>query len=337
MTQSYRLHHLFQKYLRNQCSAEETEELMGLLNDMEDDELDAPMKALWERARENQLTQEIDWDRMLTEVMNSEESLVTIQQTRRRNFRRLWINVAAAAAILVFISVGVNYFIYQHNNSLLAYAEKDIPVKQTDSILLDDGSKIVLDAGSSLRYPKHFNGKTREVFLEGQAIFDVAHDPNKPFIVHSGQLKTIVLGTKFVVTAYPGAERMSVTVLSGKVSVQETVSKKITTLLPNQQAVFNVKNNSFNASHIASVESETVWQQGRMGFDDASLPEVAAEIYRHYGIHVKLANSNLVNCHISIVLGNDSIDNVLRTITSLTNSNFKYQDGDIVLYGEGCK
>jgi len=337
MTQSYRLQHLFQKYLRNECSEDELVELTQMLNEMDDDELDAPMKALWERSKDKVAEHNVDWEKMLHEVTGSEESLVIVNQTKKRNFRRLWFNVAAAAAILIFISIGINYYLYQRNSQpKLTYTEAKIPVKKTQEIILEDGSKITLNAGSKLRYPEQFSGKTREVYLEGEALFDVAHDANKPFIVHSGQLRTIVLGTTFNISAYPGAEKMQVTVISGKVSVQETVSKKITTLLPNQRAVFNTKTEQFVSNTVTTVEPETAWQQGRMGFDDASLVEVAAQFYRQYGVHIKLENPKLANCRISIVLNNDSVDNLLKTITSLTNSNYKYHGDEVILYGEGC-
>lgn len=337
MTQSYRLQHLFQKYLRNECSEPELVELTHLLNEMEDDELDAPLKALWERSKDKTSGQHIDWDQMLQEVKASEDNLITLGQNKTRHHRRLWLNVAAAAIVLICLSVGLNYYLYHRNDSLkLTYTETRIPVKHTKEIILEDGSRITLNAGSNLRYPERFSGKTREVYLEGEALFDVAHDPDKPFIVHSGQLKTIVLGTTFNISAYPGAEKMQVTVISGKVSVQETVSKKITTLLPNQKAVFNTKTAQFLANDIKSTDAETAWQQGRIGFDDASLAEVAAQFYRQYGVHIKLGNPNLANCRISIVLSNDSVDNLLKTIASLSNAQYKYQGDEVILYGPGC-
>ena len=79
------------------------------------------------------------------------------------------------------------------------------------------------------------------------------------------------------------------------------------------------------------------WREGRIGFDDASLADVAIQFYRRYGVHVKLENPSLAKCHISIVLNNDSVDNLLKTITSLTNSNYKYHGDEVIIYGEGCK
>jgi len=337
MTQTYRLQHLFQKYLRNDCTGQELEELTGLLNEMDDDELDAPMKALWERSKDKQPEHQVDWLKMYREVTSSEESLVTVNQTKRRNFRRLWINVAAAAIVLIVLSIGINYYLVKRNNQpRLTYTEQSVPVKKTQIILLSDGSKITLNAGSSLRYPESFNGKTREVYLDGEAMFDVAHDPDKPFIVHSGQLKTQVLGTTFNISAYPGAEKMEVTVISGKVAVEETVSKRQTMLLPNQRVVFNTRNDHFTTTRMETVATAVAWQQGRIGFDDASLTEVAAQFYRRYGVHVTLENPSLANCRISIVLNNDSADNLLKTITSLTNSNYRYKGSEVILYGKGC-
>lgn len=337
MTQSYRLQHLFQKYLANQCSPAEVEELMGQLNEADDDELEAPMQALWQKSREQAAGPAIDWDRMFKEVTGSEESLTAVRRNRRHNFRRLWLHAAAAASILVILSVGINYYIYKNNGKArLAYTEKTVPVKRTEVVLLEDGSKITLNAGSSLRYPQSFNGPTREVYLDGEGLFEVAHDAHKPFIVHSGQLKTQVLGTTFNISAYPGAEKMEVTVISGKVTVEETVSKRTALLLPNQRVVFNTNNNRFTTNALPTIEPTLAWQQGRIGFDDASLSEVAAQFYRRYGIRVILENPRLAECRISIVLNNDSVDNLLKTITSLTNSNYKYHGKEVVLYGEGC-
>lgn len=330
MAQSNRLQYLFEKHLRNQSSPAELEELVSLLNETADEALDRPMSALWEEVRDKQTANEVDWAGMLQEVKRS----------KRNNIRYLWTKVAAAAVLLAVIATGITYYVNKNNKinppTEVLYAQKAVPVGETRLLVLKDGSKITLNADSRLRYPEHFDEKTREVYLEGEAMFDVTHDPERPFIVHSGQLQTEVLGTVFNISAYPGAEKMEVTVISGKVAVEETVSKRSTTLVADQKVVFNTRTANFNTRTLESAAPAVAWQKGRISFDDAALSEVTAQFYRRYGVRIILENASLADCRISIVLNNDTVDNLLKTITALTNSNYKYEGDQVILYGKGC-
>lgn len=330
MAQSNRLQYLFEKHLRNQFSPAELEELVSLLNETADEVLDQPMSALWEEVRDKQTANEVDWAGMLQEVKRS----------KRNNIRYLWTKVAAAAVLLAVLATGITYYISKNNKisppAEVLYAQKAVPVGETRLLVLKDGSKITLNADSRLRYPENFDGKTREVYLEGEAMFDVTHDPERPFIVHSGQLQTQVLGTVFNISAYPGAEKMEVTVISGKVAVEETVSKRSTTLVADQKVVFNTKTANFNTRTLESAAPAVAWQKGRISFDDAALSEVTEQFYRRYGVRIILENASLADCRISIVLNNDTVDNLLKTITALTNSNYKYEGDQVILYGKGC-
>ncbi len=335
MTPSYRLHHLFQKYLRNECGQQELLELVQMLNGAGNDELDALLETLWENTNADAAPYRIDWETMLKEVKASEKSSFGVQPEKRYANRRVWPRIMAAACILALLFIGIRDYFHNPDRQL-AYAERTIPIKKIEAVTLADGSRITLNAGSKLRYPEKFSGNTREVYLEGEALFDIAQQPGKPFIVHTGQLTTTVLGTSFNISAYPDDEKMQVTVLTGKVSVQENINKKMTTLLPNQKAIFNTKTAQLLSNNVANPEPETAWQQGRMSFDDAPLTEVAAQFYRQYGITLKLQSPRLANCRLSIVLNNDNIDSLLTTITTITNSSYKYQDNEIILYGTGC-
>jgi len=150
MTQSYRLQHLFQKFLRNDCTKQDLEELIGLLNEMENDELDVPMKALWEKSKDSQQGHQVDWQKMYGEIMACEESLVTIHQIKRRNFRRLWINTAAAASIIIAVTAG-GYFILNKELPKQKTAQlitNDIaPGRNQATLTLANGQKITLKKG----------------------------------------------------------------------------------------------------------------------------------------------------------------------------------------------
>jgi len=359
MTQSYRLQHLFQKYLRNDCTEPELEELLGLLNEMEDDELDAPMKALWEKSKGIRQEHRVDWEKMYREVTASEESLVTIHQLKKRNFRRLWINTAAAASVIMAVTAG-SYFVLRHraipqtaqnqvqdiapgsNQATLTLANghtitlnKGLSGKlaqqgqttinvnggnaitytagQTDTkveyntlttkrgeqspypLVLADGTKIWLNAASSIRFPTAFNGKNREVTLNGEAYIEVAHHASQPFrLITKGQ--TIEdIGTHFNVNAYDDEPVIKTTLLEGSVRVitpkAPTGSEKIAVILkPGQQSVAG---NSSLIVQDADIDQVMSWRNDKFLFNDEPLAAIMRQASRWYNVDVVYTDAGL--------------------------------------------
>jgi ferric-dicitrate binding protein FerR (iron transport regulator) len=156
------------------------------------------------------------------------------------------------------------------------------------TIHLSDGTVVKLNAGSSLHYPKQFNtlGKTREVYLEGEAFFDVAKDKSFPFVVHVENLKVQVLGTVFNIKAYPGEEHIVTTLLSGRVRLSSTDSSLV--LHPNEQVLYSRANGVMKK---ALVDGETYesWVDGDLNFDDQPLSEIVHGIERKYNVVFVLA------------------------------------------------
>jgi ferric-dicitrate binding protein FerR (iron transport regulator) len=138
------------------------------------------------------------------------------------NQRRItWMKYGNIAAVLIIaILTGVLLFHRNNTNEDLrnSFTETIIPLGQKGQVVLADGTKISLNSGSKLRYPSNFNGTSREVFLEGEAYFDVAHNEEKPFLVHSGKLTVKVLGTVFNLKAYSGENKIETTLISGSVN-----------------------------------------------------------------------------------------------------------------------
>ncbi len=161
-------------------------------------------------------------------------------------------------------------------------------------IILSDGTKVWLNAASTLKYPSQFSGDKREVFLEGEAYFEVAksgktpkaeesQEVTAPFMVKTRNQQTLVLGTEFNISAYASDNRIKTTLVNGAVRVEAAAGANMT-LAPREQAVWE---NDRLTKHKAHVENEIAWKNGLFSFDDKPFGEVMTELARWYNLQVK--------------------------------------------------
>jgi hypothetical protein len=164
-----------------------------------------------------------------------------------------------------------------------------IPYGKTSEVLLPDGTKVFLNAGSRLVYPENFTGKTREVFLVGEAFFDVSHDQRHPFIVQVSDLRVKVLGTRFNVSAYPTDNVIETVLAEGKVQMERNnagLFDRATELVPNQLASFD---RTTRETSIRTVDPEnyTLWTAGILKFESTDLNRITKRLERYYNIRFK--------------------------------------------------
>jgi ferric-dicitrate binding protein FerR (iron transport regulator) len=189
--------------------------------------------------------------------------------------------IAGAAAVVALLSF-FTITIYQQRTRPVTYITKHNTFGRKSIILLSDGSKVTLNSNSTLTFQKNFEGDTRTVQLTGEAFFEVAHHPSKPFIVKTGKLFTKVLGTKFDVNAYPNLHTVKVALLQGSVTVNVDNSNQQLTLVPNQMAVFSP--NDSRLMKTTFDRNAVAWQQGTITFNNSSFDEIAAQFHNAYGI-----------------------------------------------------
>lgn len=151
------------------------------------------------------------------------------------------------------------------------------------TITLADGTRVWLNAASSLTYPCIFEGKNRVVTLTGEAYFEVAHDDNHPFIVHCKDQDVTVMGTHFNINAYEDESTVKTTLLEGKVNITTSSSQEAKYLLPGQQSVLR--------SHHIQVKKvdpaiAVAWQKGNFMFDNENIQTIMREIARWYNVHI---------------------------------------------------
>jgi ferric-dicitrate binding protein FerR (iron transport regulator) len=251
-----------------------------------------------------------------------------------------WMVAASLLAGLCISVTAVYHYRYALLDRLDPITNKQLVAAngQTVNFTLADGTKIWLNAGSKLTYPETFRGEKREIKLEGEAFLDVAHDPAKAFIVHTGQVSTQVLGTSFNIKAYANERFIKVDVLSGKVGVVTPAGKaKSTTtfLTPAEEVVFNKDGLSVTKNKQVDVNALSSWKDGELVFKNMALTEVLNTINRHFNVTVK-ADVNLVRCSITANFTNVSLENIMKIISKLVKGKAVQKGSVYQLKGRGC-
>ena len=316
---SERLQYLLRRYMDNQCSRDELEELYASLDNPEIAKLlDEEFAVTKESAKD------VNWDRMFNRIV----------QRRKPAY---W-KYAVAAMILVMLGAGGMYLyrtdpkpvntvqlidlpggrnkatltladgtaitldsanrviqqgstaIHQQNGQLeysnqgvdVVYNTLSTPRGGQFQVTLPDGTKVWLNAASSLKFPVAFTGKERVVTLTGEAYFEVVHNEKMPFSVHTAGMVIEDLGTHFNIMAYPDEATVKTTLLEGAVSVSD--GKKEVRLKPGQQTV-GMKVQS------ADVEQAIAWKNGEFSFHHTSIYEVMRQVSRWYDVDVSYHDS----------------------------------------------
>jgi len=212
-------------------------------------------------------------------------------------------------------------------NNANAFNTLSTPTGGQYNIVLADGTKVFLNAVSSIKYPTQFNGDQRIVELEGEAYFEVAKNKEKPFLVKSDNQTIEVLGTHFNVHAYNNEPVVKTTLLEGSVAVSSKNQKAI--LKPGQQS--NVSdNNSKIAIKEVDPEIAIAWKNGRFKFDNADLKSVMKQLERWYGIKVEYRGDVSDVRFNGGTFRNKNLSEVLKVL-ELSNIKFKIEGKTIIV------
>lgn len=184
-------------------------------------------------------------------------------------------SVAASILLLLGIAGVTGYWILSEKNVLMYVVSSGI--RNMESVSLPDGTKVQMGPGSKLTYPASFEGKTREVVLNGQAFFDVANNPHKPFIVHTGEMHVQALGTAFELFCYDVENVSEVILLHGKIKVNNYF------VLPNQKLVIDKKNGTVTKWKV-DADQYTAWRKQRtLSFENEKLSMIIPRLEQWYG------------------------------------------------------
>ncbi len=222
--------------------------------------------------------------------------------------------------------------------------------KEPMLVNLPDGSSVLLLKGGRLSYhKKSFNQEKREVFLQGEAFFEVAKNPEKPFFVYANELVTKVLGTSFTIRAFEDAGNVEVVVKTGKVAVftqkdpeklQKMQDRKLKglVLLPNEQIVLDRSGLKFSRSGIERPELLVLpAQKLSFEFDDVTFAEVAATIEKAYGVEIIFDKELLGKCRLTAYLSDEPLRDKIRMMCDALSARAEIADKKIYIKADACR
>ena len=241
-----------------------------------------------------------------------------------------------------------NHAIQINNDSTVALSNIDIknvdvamnqvvvPYGKKSSIELADGTKVWLNAGSKMAFPDRFSGSKREVFLDGEAYFNVTSDKSKPFFVKTKEIVIRVLGTKFNLSAYQADKEVTTVLVEGKVSMRENsginLFEKETLLNSNQKAVFDKTNLTTTVNQEPNAEIFTAWTDGWFPFSKEPLNNVFKKVERYYNVQFVYSelfpSGDLISGKLDL---KDSIEDVMKVLADVAKVTYRIDQKKIFI------
>lgn len=215
----------------------------------------------------------------------------------------------------------------------LVYHQLTVPYGKTFQLYLSDGSEVHLNAGTSLKYPvKFIEGEKRQVFLNGEAYFDVAEDKTHPFVVSADDLNIRVLGTEFNVSSYPEEQDISTVLVEGSVSLYDgdVYAEETASLLePGYMAKYPKSNNEI-AFEKVDVDLHVAWKEGKLIFLETPFREIVKKLERRYDVSIQNNYQELNNVQFTATFTDETFADVLEVFSGYTSFEYKFTgDGDV--------
>ncbi|WP_437917888.1 FecR family protein [Sphingobacterium sp. LRF_L2] len=329
---------LVEKYIRKETSAEENK----VVHDFFDSFASEPeiLEALPPRVVE------IIKKRMHNKLMQRLSNNRRQHQPRKAGYSR---KIAASIAVVLCL---FSFFYFYSREKTETNHTLNLVKGQQRQIILEDGTKVTLNASSKLIYPQSFKDKTtREVTLEGEAYFDVAKNPKKPFLIHTPRMEISVLGTAFNVRDYSEEATAETALIHGKVEIWKVGNQSNKFILrPKEKFVLAEKKKDINISDKTTsvnnhpepkIESfkiserdgsaqETEWMLKRITIQDEPMSQIALRLERMYGINIHITNTQVSLQMYSATFDNENLDNILKALQTVNPFIVKKQpNGDI--------
>lgn len=256
----------------------------------------------------------------------------------KTRFLNNWLQIAAVLLVSISIAgVGWYYSTYAIHTPQQTKVANNIKHTTTYgkklTITLPDGSIVKLNSGTNIEFPETFKNSSREVFLTGEAFFEVKKDPSRPFIVKTPMITTRVLGTSFNIKAYDDENTVEVTLATGKIGVAVQGAQEIV-LTPSYQLSYNKLTQKITHQKV-DLDPYLGWKDGVLRFDNETLITAIPKLEKWYNVRIKLQNQAAENCSFTGVFSNASLVQVLEHLSFVKN-NLDYKiisSGEIEIIG----
>jgi ferric-dicitrate binding protein FerR (iron transport regulator) len=244
--------------------------------------------------------------------------------------------LSIAASILVIIIAGTALLMTNRQQPQQPLAKRDKHPGNTvmrstlrseyKYLLLPDSTQVWLNAASTLEFPKVFDKNKRQVFLKGEAYFDVKHAEDIPFVIYTGNVSTEVLGTAFNIKAYPDLEKITVSVNRGKVKVNYE-NKQVAMLTKGQQVSIDKKIRKVQEK-VVKEDVPSSWQQGKLMYDDYSVADIVSDLQRIYDVNINITSQQVKQMRVSTSFKREyGVESALEILCTLTDTQLNIKNG----------
>ncbi len=313
------LDQLLKKYYDGKSSADEEDQMAQLLKSSDDPEYKA----------DRVIAEFVETNMEMNAPAGFEEKVMGDIDNETSNTRsvRLWPLLSGIAASILF-GVLIFSIIYNQPSKVITTADQK-------AVTLSDGSRVTLNRNSELAFAKSFGDSERLVSLSGEAFFEVTPDPEKPFVITSGNSKVQVLGTAFSIRNYEIDTEIIVSVTSGRVGFSSLDGAAAVELEKNETGTLVKKTNGISITDRPRANSLS-WKTRELTFNDQKMTEVIPDLEHYFDISIKLENEDLLQCHFRGSFKDPTLKDVIEVLEYSLNLSFEYDGKQYILKGSGC-
>jgi hypothetical protein len=295
-------------------------------------------------------------EEIIRKVLQSDKETTLLIPKKSSRVRMIyWFAASAAVFVIAFLLFKPDFSTGEKKPALVTQAEPENNLLLTSntsaaplSILLQDGSSVTLQPGSSISYERDFVKDKREVKLKGEAFFNVVKNSKSPFFVYSNNLVAKVLGTSFNVKAEPEKLQMEVAVRTGRVQVYERTEnvqagknkRNGVVLMPNQRVVYHEKSRQFVATLVEDPQPIEIAKletfENSLAYEEVPLSNILPKLEEIYGIDIVVENENINRCLFTGDITKPNLLKKLDIICQALNASYEIVGTNILIRGSGC-
>jgi len=338
---------LLNKYLSNRCTESELKQVLAWFESSGDrEEAREYLRQFWESIKDESFSGETDYNKILDAVHHRislqkqmdypKPELPVARSGLQEAFIRYFRN---AAAVLLIPILGLSIYFFSMYNSVRSdrsasaksFNEVFSSVDAITKVVLPDSSVVWLNHSSSIRYPVEFGRKNRNVELNGEGYFEVASNPEKPFVVKADNINIVALGTTFNIMAYPEDNRIETSLIEGRVELQVTSGKQGITVLemnPEDMIVYARDNGEMTRLTIKD-DRYFSWKDGKLVFTAEPLSEVVKKLSRWFNADIEMLDPRIGDLTLTATFVNESLTQVLDLISKVSPVKYTVSDREI--------
>jgi len=321
--------HDIKKYLEGETTESESLQIREWLKNPENDvELRQILGEIWANSEIQLKGQAPDFNRMLDQIHHQINNQQFDQFKPKAFSTSLYQAFSKVAAILIIpLLLFSVYFFYNpmnRSNQIATNTFREIYTKPGTRTQIDlpDGTRVWLNDGTTFRYPERFTGSQREVFVDGEAYFEVKSNPVNPFVVNNPMMNTVVTGTHFNLNAYSSDNYFEATLLEGKIHL-ENANKKLV-MKPGEQVQFDSKLEK-TIQKTVDPQNAAAWVDGKLIFKDEKLSTAIKKLARWYNVEIILTDPEITNYMMTATIQDEKLDQSLKLIALALPVRFEFK------------